>query len=63
MKHEPEHIFTLLGLVIFKERAGVISPRPVWVAFISEYMYTGDTLPGLLLNIARQWKDDKNLIG
>lgn len=47
--------------VIFKEKAGVISKDPCWVAFVGAYMYTADTLFGLLRVMVKEWKLDKNL--
>ncbi len=48
---------------IFREKAGVISKNHVWVCFHNEYMYLGDTLPGLLLEIVTNWKNDRNMVG
>lgn len=54
----------LFQLVIFKERAGVISKAPVWICLGSgPYMYTAPTLLKLIYVVITQWKSDKNLVG
>lgn len=55
--------FTLGKIVIFKEKANVISPKPVWVAFHECWMYSSNTLIGLLWTMFTQWKHDSNLAG
>ena len=48
---------------IYKEKAGVISPEPVWVCIDDCYLYTADTLIMLLITIILGWKSDKYLVG
>ena len=48
---------------IFKEKAKVISEKPMWVCFHSGYMYTGDTLFHLLYQMLTEWNYDKHLVG
>jgi hypothetical protein len=62
-KSNPKYILTFDNVVIFKERAGVISTAPVWVAIIGEYMYTSKTFLSLLKTIIKEWKNDSNLVG
>lgn len=51
------------SLVIFKEKAGVISEGPLWICFHSCWMYTGESFLKLLYNIVKFWKSDRNIIG
>lgn len=51
------------NFTIFKEKAGVISENEIWICFHSCYMYTNESLLGLLINIVKYWKKDSNLIG
>jgi hypothetical protein len=48
---------------IFKEKAGVISEKPVWVAIDDCYLYTHDNLFGLIKTLLLEWKHDKHLAG
>ncbi len=48
---------------IFRERAGVISARPVWVCIHDGYLYLEDTLPALLWLLLIEWRDDRHLVG
>ena len=48
---------------IYKEKPGVLSDGPVWVCFHNCYMYTGNTLLALLLDMWRNWNNDNRLIG
>ena len=51
-------------LVIFKERAGVISEGTCWVAFRKGgYMYATNTLLGMIWELVFYWDDEGNLIG
>lgn len=50
-------------MIIFKEKAGIISKDSSWVCFHKEYMYTSDTLLGLLKQIIFEWKHDKHIAG
>ena len=52
-----------MPIVIFKEKASIIGPDEVWVCFHGCWMYTGDTFFGLIWNMLREWKSDKNLVG
>lgn len=53
----------ILNFVIFKEKAGVISEKPIWICFQSSYMYVGDNLFDCLKDMWINWKSDKCLIG
>lgn len=53
----------LPGMVIFKERAGIVGPHGVWVCFHGCWMYTGDTFLDLLLVMISEWKSDRHLVG
>jgi len=48
---------------IFKEKAGVISEKPVWVCFHHEFMYTSRTIIGLIFQIITEWKNEKHMVG
>ena len=48
---------------IFRERPGVISEGPCWVCVAPGYLYTADTLPGLLWVLAWEWGEDRHLAG
>lgn len=50
-------------MVIFKEKAGVISEKPVWVAIHDAYLYTNDTIIGLIWVLITEWKNDRHLVG
>jgi hypothetical protein len=41
----------------------VICPEACWVCFNRCWMYTGDTLLGLLREMIVSWKSDRNLVG
>lgn len=48
---------------IYKEKAGVISEGPVWVCIHDGYLYTADTLEGLIKVLNEEWEHDKYLVG
>lgn len=48
---------------IFKEKAGVVSENPCWVALYPGYLYIEDTLFELLYCLLTEWNDDKHLAG
>lgn len=48
---------------IYKEKAGVISPEPVWVCIDDGYMYIADTFIMLLITMIFGWRSDKHLVG
>ena len=62
-KSEPKYILTFDNVVIFKEKAGVISAESVWVAIIGDYMYISKTFLSLLKTIIKEWKNGSNLVG
>lgn len=62
-RSEPKYIIRFHNVVIFKEGAGVISAKPVWIAIIGEYMYISKTFLSLLRTIIKEWKNDSNLVG
>jgi len=47
---------------IFKEKAGVISKKPVWICFYRYYMYTGDTLYLLIKDMLKYWNSESRII-
>lgn len=52
--------------VLFRERAGVISERELWVCWLyggGVWMHTGDTLGELFWSVFLYWKDDRFLVG
>lgn len=48
---------------IFKEKAGVISNKPIWVCLESCYMYEHEWFIGLIWRVITQWRSDRNLVG
>lgn len=48
---------------IFRELAGVMSKKPIWVCFLGPYMYTHYSLFKLLNKVKKEWKSDRHLIG
>lgn len=46
---------------IYREKAGIISPEPVWICFHKEYMYVGDTFAGLIKDMVVYWNNDRRL--
>lgn len=48
---------------IYFSPPGVISDNGVWVLIHRDYMYTGDTLFGLLYIVLTEWKENKHFIG
>jgi hypothetical protein len=44
-------------------KAGVISPEPCWICFHSYYMYSHDTLLGLLWQMMTEWNKESHIIG
>ena len=48
--------FTIGSILIYKE-------KKIWVAWHTNYMYTGDTLLHLFWKIITEWKSTKHLVG
>lgn len=48
---------------IWREKAGVLSEEPCWVALHGCYLYTADTLLGLLWLAVTEWNNDRHLAG
>lgn len=48
---------------IVKEKPGVISEGPCWVCTSQGYLYTHDSLFGLLWTVISEWKNDRHLVG
>jgi len=48
---------------IFKEKAGIITNKSVWVCINKEYLYIHSNLFGLFYVLLFEWNDDKHLIG
>jgi hypothetical protein len=53
----------MIRIKIFKEKAGVISGDPIWVAFEGPYMYLHSTFLGLLKLLITEWRNDRHLVG
>lgn len=49
--------------VIFRSKPGEISEKGCWVCFQGIWMYCGNTFLGLLIDMAQNWKNDRNLVG
>ena len=57
-------MFHLAGLLIFREKPGVLAEKAVWVCLDSQgFMYTADSLAGLLRVLVMEWRQDKHLVG
>lgn len=50
-------------MTIYREHSGVIGHGACWVCFHRSYLYTHDTLPGLLWLMLTEWNHDRHLIG
>lgn len=49
---------------LYREKAGVISIKKVWVFIDSQgYLYIHGSLFRLLIEVVTEWKDDKHLVG
>ena len=48
---------------IYREKAGVISEKPIWVCMCGAYLYTGETLRRLIEVLNTEWEHDKHLVG
>lgn len=48
---------------IYKEQPNIISKDYIWVCICNEYLYTHDTLIGLLWLMICEWKHDRHLVG
>ena len=46
---------------IYKEAAGVISKKDVYVCTHESWMYIGDTMDELILILNTEWEHDKHL--
>lgn len=57
------YIKGFINFQIFKERAGVISPKPIWVCFESCWMYEDYSLLKLIWIIITEWRNDRHLVG
>ena len=47
---------------IYQEKAGVISPDPVWVCICEGYLYTANTLEQLIEKLNTEWKDGQHYV-
>jgi hypothetical protein len=48
---------------IFREKAGKISDKPVWVCQYSCYLHTNESLLKLLWSLITEYKDDDWMVG
>lgn len=48
---------------LYKEKAGVISEKPIWCLWHECWLYTGNNLFQLARNTIKYWKSDLVLIG
>jgi hypothetical protein len=48
---------------IYQEKAGVISEGECWVCICEGYLYTNESLEGLIKMLNTEWKHDKHLVG
>lgn len=49
--------------LLFKEKAGVISPESCWCIIQGGYLYVHDTLPQVLWQFVTEHKHDKYMVG
>ncbi len=53
-----------MRIKIFREKAGVISEKAIWILYLHGcYMYGHETLWGLFKLLITEWKHDKHLVG
>jgi len=50
-------------MMLYREKTGVISDKPVWICFHRFYMYSGDTLLLLILDMIKNWNHERKIIG
>ncbi len=48
---------------LYKEKANVISEKPIWIFMYKGWLYTGESLLKLVFIVITQWKQDKHLAG
>lgn len=62
----PYYLFRNQWFTLFLEDAGVISPEEdgrIWVLFYDSHMHCNHSLLKLLWEAAREYKDDRHLVG
>ena len=57
------YVIPFFHIYILKEKAGVISPTPCWIATYDCYLHTNNTLMGLLWSLLTEYKHDRHLVG
>ncbi len=58
-----EHVLGSTIMRLFKEKAQVISERPIWVFTESAYLYCNESLIKLAIEVLTEWRNDKHLVG
>lgn len=48
---------------IFREKAGVISQKPLWVMLDGPWLYLSESIHGLIWEVITGWRKDRNLVG
>ena len=48
---------------IYKEKAGVISEKPIWMCWHRCWLYTADSFLSLIIILITEWKHDRHLVG
>ena len=48
---------------IIKEKAGIIGPTECWICLYDSYIHIEDTLPKLLWNVLKEFRNDKHFVG
>lgn len=49
---------------LYREKAGVISQRKMWVFIDSKgYLYLDESLIRLIIVVVREWRNDRHLVG
>jgi hypothetical protein len=51
----------LMGVMLAREGAGIISPGPIWVCYHQEYLYCHESLLKLLWIVVTEWRHDRHL--
>ena len=63
---KPYYLFQNRWFTLFLEEPGVISPMedgPIWVLFYDCYMHCNHSLVKLLAEAAREYRNDRHLVG
>lgn len=48
---------------LFRERAGVIAPTPVWVCLVNDRIFIHEHFWKLVWLVITEWSDERHLVG